>query len=98
AEHPLQDRAAECERGADGRSNADARQAQLPNDRVEDARFVRMSELTRDLPDRDRRCADEQARRAGGQREREEAEKLDETAQRLRTSMPKERPGIGYPA
>jgi hypothetical protein len=70
----------------------------LPNDRVEDARFVRMCELTRDLPDRERCCADQQAGRSGSQREREESEKLDEAAQRLRTSMPKERPGIGYPA
>jgi hypothetical protein len=51
--------------------------------------------LTRDLPDRERRRADEETCCAGGQREREEAEKLDGVAQRLRTSTLKERPGIG---
>jgi len=95
AEHPLKDRAAERERGADSCSDADARQAQLPNDRVEDAWSVRMCERGRDLPDRERRRADEQACRSRDQREREEADKLDDAAQRLRTSTPNERPGIG---
>jgi hypothetical protein len=62
----LQHRTAERKRGAYRRGDADAWQAQLPDDRIDDSRAVRMDELCGDVTEAQRRSADEQTQRGGG--------------------------------
>ena len=70
AQHALQHRSAERQRRADGCADADARQAQLPDDRVEDTPVRADARARRrSVARRKRRAADQQARAARGDRE-----------------------------